>query len=61
LTIFAEAGLAGEVQGRWELDPKPATIDLTTTRAWSLFSLQLEEYRKWLKGFTSQPLERFLA
>lgn len=61
LTIFAEAGLAGESQGEWRLAPIQENVDLTTTQAWIRYSRQLEEYRNWLRGFKSSDLDQLLA
>lgn len=61
LTIFAEAGLAGEFQGEWKLVPVDGTVDLTATPAWTRYSRQLEEYRRWLQGFRDISLDQLLA
>ena len=61
LVIFAEAGLAGNAEGQWQLVPVKDTVDLTSTQAWTLYSTQLDEYRNWLKGFSTKPLDQFLA
>lgn len=61
LALFAEAGLAGKVQGNWELVPVQANVDLTGTEAWVLFNSQLEDYSNWLRGFSAQNLDQLLA
>lgn len=61
LTIFSEAGLAGEFQGEWKLVQVNGNVDLTTTQAWTRYSRQLEEYRRWLRGFRDINLDQLLA
>lgn len=61
LAIFSEAGLAREGQGKWTLAPVRGNLDLTETGSWTAFSSQLEEYRKWVQGFSAQALNHVLT
>lgn len=61
LTIFAEAGLAGESQGQWKLVPVTESVNLTETKAWSTYTSQLEEYQNWLAGYLAKSLDQLLA